>query len=271
MAAEKILGAANPMGVISAGVGALTGIAQGLIGGRKRRREERAAQAEFNRMKSRYEALDTSNPYANVTNTFEDLTVNTQAAEFAQQQAEQGRADILGNLAASAGGGGIAALAQSLANQQTQAAQAAAASIGQQEQRNQMLAAQGEQRMQQLRGQGEAMSQRLEMEKTGNLLQMSAGRLQQAQQARQQATQSLVGGIAGAAGMVGGAAVAGSGNIGEGFRNMMGVQSSLPSPTPSLDTRVMQSMPSPTNVLMENINFALPSAGAYTPLTLKPR
>ena len=55
-------------------------------------------------MKSRYEALDTSNPYANVTNTFEDLTVNTQAAEFAQQQAEQGRADILGNLAASAGG-----------------------------------------------------------------------------------------------------------------------------------------------------------------------
>jgi len=221
MAAKKILGAANPMGVISAGVGALTGIAQGLIGGRKRRREERAAQAEFNQMKSRYQALDTSNPYKNVTNTFEDLTVNTQAADFAQQQAEQGRADILGNLAASAGGGGIAALAQSLANQQTQAAQASAASIGQQEQRNQMLAAQGEQRMQQLRGQGEAMSQRLEMEKTGNLLQMSAGRLQQAQQARQQATQSLVGGIAGAAGMVGGAAIAGGGNIGKGFKNLM--------------------------------------------------
>ena len=220
--AGDILGAANPMGVISAGVGALTGIAQGLIGGRKRRREERAAQAEFNQMKSRYQALDTSNPYKNITNTFEDLTINTQAADFAQQQAEQGRADILGNLAASAGGGGIAALAQSLANQQTQAAQAAAASIGQQEQRNQMLAAQGEQRMQQMRGQGEAMSQRLEMEKTGNLLQMSAGRLQQARQARQQATESLVGGIAGAAGMVGGAAIAGGGDIGAGFKNLMG-------------------------------------------------
>lgn len=222
-AAAGILGAANPMGVISAGVGALTGIAQGLIGGRKRRREERAAQAEFNRMKGRYEALDTSNPYANVTNTFEDLTVNTQAAEFAQQQAEQGRADILSGLAASAGGGGIAALAQSLANQQTQAAQAAAVSIGQQEQRNQMLAAQGEQRMQQLRGAGEAMSQRLEMQKTGNLLQMSAGRLQQAREARQQATQSLVGGIAGAAGMIGGAALAGGEDgIGAGFEKLMG-------------------------------------------------
>lgn len=222
-ALSSVAGAANPMGVISAGVGALTGIAQGLIGGRKRRREERAAQAEFNRMKGRYEALDTSNPYANVTNTFEDLTVNTQAAEFAQQQAEQSRADILGNLAASAGGGGIAALAQSLANQQTQAAQAAAASIGQQEQRNQMLTAQGEQRMQQLKGQGQAMSQRLEMEKSGNLLQMSAGRLQQAREARQQATQSLVGGLAGAAGLVGGAAiVGGEDGIGAGFKNLMG-------------------------------------------------
>ena len=86
-----------------------------------------------------------------------------------------------------------------------------------------MLAAQGEQRMQQMRGQGEAMSQRLEMEKSGNLLQMSAGRLQQAKQARQQATQSLVGGIAGAAGMVGGAAIAGDGDgIGAGFKNLMG-------------------------------------------------
>ena len=278
-AAAGILGAANPMGVISAGVGALTGIAQGLIGGRRRRREERAAQAEFNAMKGRYEALDTSNPYKNVTNTFEDLTVNTQAAEFAQQRAEQGRADILGNLAASAGGGGIAALAQSLANQQTQAAQAAAASIGQQEQRNQMLAAQGEQSAQQMRGQGEYLSQQMEIAKTGTLLGMSQQRLAAAQQARNQAREGVIGGIAGAAGMVGGAALAGSGNIGQGFRNMMGIQSSLPSPTPSLDTRVMQSMPSPTNALMENINFSSPSArlavdlsaGAYTPLTLKPR
>ena len=60
------------------------------------------------------------------------------------------------------------------------------------------------------------------LEDAGNLLQMSAGRLQQAKQARQQATQSLVGGIAGAAGLVGGAAVAGDGDIGAGFKNLMG-------------------------------------------------
>ena len=208
-AAAGILGAASPMGVISAGVGALTGIASGLIGGRKRRREERAAQAEFNAMKSRYQAIDTSNPYKNVANTFEDLTVNTQAADFAQQQAEQGRADILGNLAASAGGGGIAALAQSLANQQTQAAQAAAASIGQQEQRNQMLSAQGEASVQQMRAAGERQSQELEMRKSGNLLQLAAGRKQAADQARQQALSTAIGGVVGAGQILG--ASAGSG------------------------------------------------------------
>lgn len=213
---------ALPLAVIGAAAQSLGGIAQGIIGGRARRREQRAAQAEFNAMKSRYEALDTSNPYANVTNTFEDLTVNTQAAEFAQKQAEQGRADILSGLAASAGGGGIAALAQSLANQQTQAAQAAAASIGQQEQRNQILAAQGEQRMQQLRAAGEARSQQMEMMKTGNLLQMAAGRKQAADAARQKATESLIGGAVGLGTMaIGGAfkegydgGVGGAGNIG---------------------------------------------------------
>jgi len=188
---------------IGAGVSAVGGIVGGLIGGRRRKREQEAAEREFNAMKSRYQAIDTSNPYANVTNTFEDLTVNTQAAEFAQQQAEQGRADILSNLAASAGGGGIAALAQSLANQQTQAAQAAAASIGQQEQRNQMLAAQGEASVQQMRAMGERQSQELEMRKTGDLMQLAAGRKAAADQARQQALQTAIGGVVGAGQILG--------------------------------------------------------------------
>ncbi len=197
---------ALPLAVIGGAASALGGIAQGLIGGRARRREQRAAQAEFNQMKSRYMALDTSNPYANVTNAFEDLTVNTQAADFARQQSQQSSANILSGMAASAGGGGIAALAQSLANQQTQAAQAAAANIGQQEQRNQLLSAQGEMKAQQMRAQGEYLSQQMEAQKTGNLLQMAAGRKQQADQARQQATQSLIGGVTGLASMaVGGA------------------------------------------------------------------
>jgi hypothetical protein len=233
----QIAGAANPLGVITAGVGAVAGLAQGLIGGRKRRREERQALAEFRQAKSRFEAIDTSNPYKNLTNTFEDLTVNTQAAEFAAQQADQSRANILGSLSASAGGGGIAALAQSLANQQTQAAQQAAASIGQQERQNQVLSAQQEGKVQQLQAAGERQSQELEFRKQGALLQMSAGRLQQARQARQQATQAAIGGLAGAAGLAGGAALVGKGDIGQGFKNLMGLPSSpiLPPPKKVLE------------------------------------
>lgn len=200
----------------------LIGIGKGIFGGRKRRREERAAQAEFNAMKSRYQALDTSNPYKNITNTFEDLTVNTQAADFAAQQQDQGRANILGGLAASAGGGGIAALAQSLANQQTQASQAAAAGIGQQEQRNQVLAAQGEQRMQQMRGQGEVMSRQMEAAKTSQLLGMAQNRLASAKAARASATDSLLGGVAGMAELGGSVMDAGGGNFGEGVQKILG-------------------------------------------------
>jgi len=227
-AAGKALSGLAPA-LLKTGLSSIGGIAQGLLGGGERRREQKAAEAEFNRMKGRYEALDTSNPYKNITNTFEDLTVNTQAAEFAQQQAEQSRANILGDLAASAGGGGIAALAQSLANQQTQAAQAAAASIGQQEQRNQMLAAQGEAKMQQMKGKGEFLSQQMEMRKTGTLLGMSQQRLAAANEARQQAGGGLAGAIGQAVGGVGAlAAIGGKATPGaEGVAGQKGLFGSI--------------------------------------------
>ena len=97
--------AANPaMGAAMAVGGAVKAIGS-LFGGGKRRREQRAAQAELAKRKSEYESLDTSNPYKNLTNTYENLTVNTQAADFAAQQSSQGAANIMNNLAAAAGGG----------------------------------------------------------------------------------------------------------------------------------------------------------------------
>ena len=42
--------------------------------------------------------------------TYENLTVNTQAADFAAQQTAQGSANIMNNLAAAAGGGGVAGI-----------------------------------------------------------------------------------------------------------------------------------------------------------------
>ena len=130
--AGGLMGQLNPVAAAGQALGGIAQVAGSLIGGGARRREQRRARQEMQQRKADYEALDTSNPYKNITNTFENLTVNTQAADFAAQQSAQGAANIMNNLAAAAGGGGIAALAQSLANSQAQAAQQASSNIAQQ-------------------------------------------------------------------------------------------------------------------------------------------
>ena len=198
----------------------IAGIAGGLIGGRRRRREQAAAQRELDAAKSSFAAIDTSNPYKNVTNTFEDLTVNTQAADFAAQQQNQGLANIMGGLAGSAGGGGVAALAQSLANQQSASAQQAAASIGAQESQNQKLAAQGEQQAQMQRAQGEALSRQMQFKKSEKQMDMAQTRLESAKAARAAATSSIMGGIGSIAGA--GIAAGKEGGLGLGIQGLLG-------------------------------------------------
>ena len=172
-------------------LGGLTQTIGGMIGGRARRKEQKAANAQMNQRMQAYEsfqfdntfanlgnpaanlstpAASLSNPAANLTNfaaglgnmnvgvqrradgaqnfasqmenTAEDLTVNTQQAEFMAQQQQQGLSNVLGSMRGAAGSSGIAALAQTLAGQQNQNLQAASASIGQQEAANARLAAQ---------------------------------------------------------------------------------------------------------------------------------
>ena len=93
--------------------------------------------------------LDMSNPFEGMQNAFagmenkmEDLTVNQKEAEFASQQFAQSQSNIMSGLRGAAGGSGIAALAQSLAQQGQLAAQKSAAGIGQQEAANQAKTAQ---------------------------------------------------------------------------------------------------------------------------------
>lgn len=190
------------LGQIGNVAGGLTSIAGGIIGSKRRRQEERDAQAEFNKYRAQFEATDTSNPYANMQNTYEDLTINTQAADFAAQQQAQGQANIMNQMSGAAGGSGIAALAQVMAGQQAQAAQAASASIGQQERQNQMAAAGQAGQLQSMERQGDMLSRQLEQRKIDTLMGMGAARLGAAQEARAQATQAVMSGI----GQLGGAA-----------------------------------------------------------------
>ncbi len=190
---------------ISAGIQGLAGIAGGIIGGGKRRREQRAAQAEMQRAKSRMMNLDTSNLAANMENPYEDLTVNTQAADFAAQQNQANLANTMSGLQGAAGGSGIAALAQSMANASAQQNQAASASIAQQEGANAKMAAQGAMQVQQADIAGATAARGLEYQKTGGLMSLAQNRLGAANAARANATASIMGGI-GALGQGAGAA-----------------------------------------------------------------
>lgn len=201
-------------------IGGVSKIAGSLIGGRARRREQRAAQAQLKQRMSDYENMQFTNAYEGMQNTMEDLTVNQQQAQFLAQQQQQGMANTMGALQGAAGGSGIAGLAQAMANQQAQNLQAASASIGQQESANQMAAARQGAQIQQLQAEGAMDIQDKEQARTETLLGMSQQRLAAANQARQEATSQLVGGIGS---MVGGAAGLGAGGaFGEGVQNFLG-------------------------------------------------
>jgi len=202
------------MSFIAVGVG--LGIAAGakttggIIAKNKAKREKSMAQNEYNRRMKAYEGLDTSNLYGNMQNTMEDMTVNLQQAEFMKQQQMQSQANVLQTLRASAGGSGIAALAQASQGQANIAAQKASASIGQQERQNQMLAAQQAAKLQQLEAAGATQARSLDYNKTSTLLGMSQQRLAGARLAEAQADAQIIGGIADLGGAVAGMGMSGA-------------------------------------------------------------
>jgi hypothetical protein len=177
----------------------LAGIAGGMIGSGKRKREQAAAQKEFDSNKARMQGADTSNLMTNQENVYEDLTVNTQEADFINQQQQSGMANTMNSMQGAAGGSGIAALAQAMAGQQNQNAQQAATSIGKQEAGNQAAERQMAGQLQQQEVQGAYASRAAEKDKVDTMLGMSQQRLGAANTARDAATKSIVGGVAGVA------------------------------------------------------------------------
>jgi hypothetical protein len=174
----------------------LAGVAGGLIGGRARRREQRAARAELAQQRAAYETFEFKDPSANLTNPFEDLTVNQQQAQFQSQQQQQALAGTLSGLSGAAGGSGIAALAQTLAQQSSANLQASSASIGQQERTNQMARAEGQQSLEAARSAGQQAKEAKEFSRTETLFGMAQQRKAAADEARRAATEGLVGGVA---------------------------------------------------------------------------
>jgi hypothetical protein len=207
------------MSFILVGVAVAAGATQVIMAnqGRKGRiAEQKAAAAEMEKNKKAYEQIDTSNTYANLENKFEDLTVNQQQAQFEAQQNQQQQANLMNQMNAAAGGSGIAALAQAMANQGQLASQKAAASIGMQEAQNQKLVAQEASRIQQLEAAGEQTAQQREADKQATLLGMSQQRKGAADQAREVAKQQAMAGVGTIGSGVGSGLDAGMANIDSG-------------------------------------------------------
>ena len=148
-----------------------------------RKKQQEALDIE----KRKYLEMEIKNPFANLENVYEDLTVNQQQAQFMAQQGAQQRANIMEGLRGAAGSSGIAGLAQSLANQGALQTQRISGIIGQQESRNQLAAAKGAAAVQIAERQGAQYQQQTEMNRQATLLGMQAGQTAGALAAEQQA------------------------------------------------------------------------------------
>ena len=178
------------VGVIGAGVSYVNSknnreTAEGLAGEADTARL--AEQAKLDKQKAEYKSMKFTNPFANMENTFEDLTVNQQQAQFQAQQGSQQRANIMQNMKGAAGSSGIAGLAQALANQGSLQTQQISASIGQQESANQIAAAKGAAAIQTYDRQGQQWVQQANMDRQATLLGMQMGQTTGANLASQQA------------------------------------------------------------------------------------
>ena len=198
------------VGIAQAGASILGG----LIGGKRRRREQREARGAMEASRQAYMQQEYTNPYANLENPYEDLTVNQQQAQFQSQQQAQSRADILEGLRGTAGGAGVAGLAQAMAGQAALGTQRISASIGQQEAMNQRLRAQGAMQVQRMEAVGEESVSRREQQRLETLYGMDMSRLTAANRARQQSRQQMMSGIGRGLGTIAGG-MAGAGGAAE--------------------------------------------------------
>ena len=146
--------------------------------------KEEAAKLET--QKEVYRDMEFKNPYENIENVYEDLTIDMKAAEFRTQQGQQQRANIMQSLKSTAGSSGIAGLAQSLANQAQLQTQQDSITIAQQERQNQMMKHQATMANEMAERGGEASLQEMEMSRQATLLGIQMGQTSGANTAVQQ-------------------------------------------------------------------------------------
>ena len=213
--------------IVTGAASAIGGTVKAIDGAQKAKKAASAAQSakmDLEAQKEMFKGLDTSNPYLNLENAYEDLTINSQEAEFQKQQQMQQQANIMQGMRGAAGGSGIAALAQTLASQGALNAQQASASIGAQEAANQEKMATEQGRLAGLAREGEIISRQAEMGKIESLMGMSADELATQREAQRLAEQQKQAGIQQGIAGVGNMAMGGISAIQKKKGNTQGAQ-----------------------------------------------
>ena len=190
---------------IAGGIGGLIKTLDGASKAKKLKKQAKKAKQQLEKDKAMFRNLDTSNPSLNMENVYEDMTINQKEADFMKQQQMQQQANILDQMKGTAGGSGIAALAQTMANKGSEQAQQAAAKIGTQEAEAQKLKLGETSRIQDLGREGELISRQAEADKISTLMGMSADELAAKRDARAGAQAQMWGGIGDITGSVFGA------------------------------------------------------------------
>jgi len=186
------------------------------------RRKDRANQAELDRYKkefdkkiedyekSQFQPLDAD--ALKQENIFEDITVDTEAADYARQQFAQQQANIMSGLRGVAGSSGVAGLAQSLSNQAAEQAKQTRLTIGQQLQENRRMQMQEQSKINQQQRQIQLANmegaRQFELDKMTTLIGIAGQKISGTQGAIAQ-RQQMYGQIAGAVGNVAGAVIGG--------------------------------------------------------------
>jgi hypothetical protein len=210
---------------VAIGVGVAGSIGGAIHKNRTAKRQEKSARKNADLARARIASLEASrqdiiNPYeaitdlsGNLSNTYNNLGVATQAAEMQIEQTDIALANTLDTIRATGGGaGGATALAQAA----LQSKKGVSASIEAQESKNEQLRAQGEQQLQQLVMSEQQRVQQADaagrafvygeqenremmaLDRAQADLNNEVARKQAAQQAKYQTTSDIFGGISGA-------------------------------------------------------------------------
>lgn len=173
-------------------IGGATQIVGSMIGSGARKREQRAARADYQQQLDAFKNTQLTNQFAGMENFAEDLTVNQQASQFQAQQTDAALAQGLDAIVAGGGGGGGA---QAIAQAALQSKQNISADLARQEQANQAARAQEAARLQTLERRGADDLQLRQYSQQQQIMGIAKGRLDAANAARQNATAALMGGI----------------------------------------------------------------------------